>query len=74
VSVATGRLPVQRSPTDCGVSECDRESLITKFWPTGGCCAVGGGCRRGVIDWEIIVASMSQLAAAGAETDLLNRQ
>jgi len=71
---ATGRSLVQRSPTECGVSECDREASIMKSWPTRGCCAGGGGCRRGANDWDIAVASMLQLAAAGAETDLLNCQ
>jgi hypothetical protein len=33
---------VQRSPTQCGVSECDHEALILKrTWPTRGCCAIG---------------------------------
>ena len=33
----------QRGPTDCGVSECDREaSIMRRPWPTGG---AGGGCR-----------------------------
>ena len=41
---ATDRSLVQKSPTDCGVSECDREaSIIRRPWPTGGCCAIGGG-------------------------------
>jgi hypothetical protein len=32
---ASGRSPVQRSPTDCGVSECDREaSIMRRPWPT----------------------------------------
>ena len=31
-------LLVQRSPTDCGVSECDREaSIVRRLWPTGSC-------------------------------------
>ena len=31
---------VQRSPTECGVSECDRESsTMMRSWSTGGCCA-----------------------------------
>jgi hypothetical protein len=39
VSVS-GRSLVQRSPTECGVSECDREaSMMRRPWPTGGCCA-----------------------------------
>jgi len=30
---------VQRSSTECGVSECDREpSILRRTWPTGGCC------------------------------------
>jgi hypothetical protein len=40
---ATGWSLVQRSPTECGVSECDRVASITrKAWPTPtrGCCAV----------------------------------
>jgi len=33
---------VQRSPTDCGVPECDREaSTMRRPWYTRGCCAVG---------------------------------
>ena len=39
--LATGRSPVQRSPTDCGVSECDREaSTMRRSWPTMGCEAI----------------------------------
>ena len=34
---ATGWSLVERSPTECGVSECDREASIMKSpWPTGG--------------------------------------
>jgi hypothetical protein len=37
---ATGRSFVQRNPTQCGVSECDREaSIMRRPWPTGGCRA-----------------------------------
>ena len=33
---------VQRSPNDCGVSECDREaSIMRRTWPTRGCCTMG---------------------------------
>jgi hypothetical protein len=32
---------VQRSPTECGVSECDHEpSTVRRTWPTGDCCAM----------------------------------
>jgi len=35
-------------PTECGVSECDREpSIIRRSWSTGGCCAGGVGGGRG---------------------------
>ena len=40
---ASGWSLVQRSRTECGVSECDREASITKrCWPTKGCCAMEG--------------------------------
>jgi hypothetical protein len=39
---ATGRSLVQTSPTECGMSECDREASIMKRpWPTRGCGAMG---------------------------------
>jgi hypothetical protein len=39
---ATGRSLVQRSPTECGVSECDREaSIIRRPRPPRGCRAIG---------------------------------
>ena len=39
---ATGRSLVQRSPTDCGVSEGDAEtSMVRRSWPQWGCCATG---------------------------------
>jgi hypothetical protein len=35
---------VQRSPTVCGLSECDREaSIMMRPWPAKGCCAMGEG-------------------------------
>ena len=38
---ASGWSLVQRSATDCCVSECQQESTIMKRpWPTGGCCAI----------------------------------
>jgi len=39
----SGRSLVRRSPTDCGVSECDLEtSLMKRPWPTGGLLRHGG--------------------------------
>jgi hypothetical protein len=37
----TGRLLVQRIPTECGVCECDHEtSTMRKLWPTRDCRAM----------------------------------
>jgi hypothetical protein len=37
---AAGRSLVQRSPTECGVSECDTEASIARSpWPSRGCGA-----------------------------------
>jgi hypothetical protein len=44
---ASGRSLVRRSPTECGVSECDRKASTVRLpWPTRGCCVMGGktGC------------------------------
>ena len=39
---ATGWSLAQRSPTECGVSECDREaSTMRRPWPTGGYWTMG---------------------------------
>jgi hypothetical protein len=39
---ASGLSLVQRSSTDCGVSECDREvSIMRRPWPNWGCCSGG---------------------------------
>jgi hypothetical protein len=38
---ASGWQLVQRSATECGVSECDREAEIMRPWPTRRCCAMG---------------------------------
>ena len=40
---ATGGSFLQRSPTDCGVSVCDRESsIMMRPWPTVGLLNYGG--------------------------------
>ena len=42
---ASGLSLIPRSSTECGVSECDYESLMMrKSWPTKGCCAVVYTC------------------------------
>jgi len=48
---ASGWSLVQRSPTECGVSECDREALILRRpWPTRGCCTTGKKLSTGFQD------------------------
>jgi hypothetical protein len=50
---ATAWSLVQRSPNDCGVSECNREvSLMRSPWLTKACCALDQ--KRGILDWNII--------------------
>ena len=42
---ATSWLLGQRSPTECGVSDFDREvSIMGRSRSTRGCCVIGGGC------------------------------
>jgi len=39
----SGQSLIQRSPTECGVSECDCEaSIMGRPWPTGGLSLHGG--------------------------------
>jgi len=46
---ALGRSFVQRSPTECCVSECDRKaSIMRKSWPTMGCYAKRGAGGGGI--------------------------
>ena len=47
---ATGRSLVQRSSTECGVSESDREASITRRpWPTRGCCTMEKKFSRNIL-------------------------
>jgi hypothetical protein len=53
---ATGSSLVQRSPTECGVSKCDREaSIMRRPWPTRGCCTMekNSNIRRMKLDSQI---------------------
>jgi len=48
VQVYASRSLVQRSPTECGVSECDREASTTRRpWSARDSCAMVGGGRGG---------------------------
>jgi len=45
---------IQRSPTECGVSECDREdSSIRRLWPTMGCCTVKKKSLGSKREWKV---------------------
>jgi len=47
VDYASGRSLVQTSPTECAVSECDREVSITRSpCPTRGCCAMENKSKK----------------------------
>ena len=49
---ASGLSLVERSPTDCGVSEWDREaSTKRRPWHTGGCCTMGNKIKRSS-EWQ----------------------
>jgi hypothetical protein len=42
IGLCDGLITFQRSPTECGVSECDRlASIMRRPWPTRGCCVIG---------------------------------
>jgi hypothetical protein len=43
---ATGWSLIQRSPAECGVSDCALEALIMRPSPIRDCCAMGGGGRE----------------------------
>ena len=46
-SLRRGWSLVQRSPTECGASECDRKTSIMRMrWPTGGCWTI-----KKIIGW-----------------------
>jgi hypothetical protein len=44
---ASARSLVERIPTECGVSECDRiAEIMRRSRPTRGCCSMGRGCEE----------------------------
>ena len=48
--VSSGLSPVQRSPTECGVSGCDREtSVMRRPWPTRWLAHWWGEGRKAVL-------------------------
>jgi hypothetical protein len=55
---ASRRSLVQRSPTECGVSECDREaSTMRRLWSTRDSCAMVGGRRPLVDTFQLLLFS-----------------
>ena len=57
----TGRSLAQGSPTDCDVSDCDRESSIMRPWPIRGCRATGKKIKK--TSRESVVSVMTSLRA-----------
>jgi hypothetical protein len=55
---ALGWSLVQRSPTECHMSECDREASKMRAWPTRGCC---GMKKIGVIIIPILSKTANSL-------------
>jgi hypothetical protein len=53
---ALGWSLVQRSPTECGVSECDREaSIMRRPWLTRGCCVMG---KKTVVSYKRVKGAL----------------
>jgi hypothetical protein len=47
---ASGQSLFQKSHTECGVSEGDREaSIVRRPWPTRGCCVMVGDLLREIL-------------------------
>jgi hypothetical protein len=56
---ASGWSHVQRSPTKCGVSECDREaSIMRRSWPTRGWCDMEEKNRKVITNVCCVVFSV----------------
>jgi hypothetical protein len=52
----SGRSFVQRSPTECGVSECDREaSIMRRPRPTGACRAIEEGREKSQFTIQLLI-------------------
>ena len=67
---ATSWSHVQRSLTECGVSECDRESsTMRRPWPTGGGLLRHGG-KNATHDWKKSNTSTYRLVTTGSLVDL----
>jgi hypothetical protein len=64
---------VQRSPTECGVFECDSEaSIMRRPWPTRGCCAIGKKKMVGEISCYKHIGDLNFLGCIGQSKLLLN--
>ena len=73
---ALDRSSVRRGPTDCGVSECDREAwIMTRSWPTGGCCVIKKNyaapctyCIQGVPEVKVTTTGFNSRADSESKT------
>jgi hypothetical protein len=60
---ALSRSSVQRSPTECGVSEYDCEALIMRRpWPTGGRCFMESKFENCVV-FDRVVVNLGSLSS-----------
>ena len=63
---ASGRSLAQRSPTDCGVSESDREtSIMTRPWSTGDYCIMGKETRERKCAYGDFVVTLEGMRPSG---------
>jgi len=63
---ASGRSLVQRSPTECGVSECDRESSVMRRpWSTRGCCFTVKETRERKCAYGVFVVTLEGMRPSG---------
>jgi hypothetical protein len=58
---ATGRSLVQRNRTECDVSECDREAVLMRSWPTGAI----DRCREAMSDISSIRSNVTFVEQCG---------
>jgi len=60
---ASDRSLVQRSPTECCVSECDREaSIMRRAWPIGGRWAVGRNYQTQLVCYNANCCNLSSVS------------
>jgi hypothetical protein len=65
VSVS-GRSLIQISPTECGVSECDRvSSIMRRLWSTRGCYIMEKEMREKISAYGVFVLTLEEMRQIG---------